>query len=209
MNFINLENKDSVAKFCNDWCKTQVLDYNIKSFFIPAGSSPIALYQLWEETKPSYLEDCDFFQIDEVITGDKNGLFKKFFKQYLPSYEEKISWITDGQNHRAEAAILGLGLNGHIAFHEPTLSPLFEFGEVDLDAQTKITLGLEDNAKGLTYGLGSFLKCKSILMIVTGSNKSDILKALLEESLDIPAKQLLSHKNFTIVCDKAAFNLAD
>lgn len=204
MNLVKLANKTDVAKYASEWCSTLVSEQSIRSFYIPAGGTPKELYHLWETEKPNFLSDLDLIQIDDVISGTKSWMFENFFKQELPSYLDQIHWIKQREPLQADAAILGLGLNGHIAFHEPELPNDFAYGEVELSEQSRLTLDLEDGTKGLSYGLGSFLKCQAIIMLVTGHAKKEVLTRLINADKSLPATGLIGHKNLTIVCDQEA-----
>lgn len=46
---------------------------------LPAGSTPIPIYKQWEKMRPEFLNSLRFQQVDEVITGNRKGLFENFF----------------------------------------------------------------------------------------------------------------------------------
>ena len=201
-----MPDQNKVACFAHEWIEREINENQAQSIFIPAGKTPIGLYQHWERNRPAYLERVKLLQIDEVITGPQKGVFKTFFRQYLPTYFKNIQWIGEQENV-ADLAILGLGKNGHIAFHEPGLPHDFTMGCVKLDQTTCKNLKAGKNAWGHTYGLGALMKCKKILMIVLGENKNKILERLLSRDPLVPAVQLLEHPGFEIVCDKSAYDL--
>jgi 6-phosphogluconolactonase/glucosamine-6-phosphate isomerase/deaminase len=65
-----------------------------------------------------------------------------------------------------------------------------------------LNLGLEHESWGLTYGLGAFLRCRSVLMMVRGEEKREILEAILRDDNLTPAAQLLRlHPQVTVLCD--------
>lgn len=204
MNLITLENKYDVAQFANRWCEEKTLETNAQAIYLPAGNTPIELYKKWEEERPEYLQHQTFIQIDDVISKPAQGIFESFFKEKLPSYQHQFNWIKDNKKMQAEVAILGLGLNGHIAFHEPHLPDNFSYGEVSLSQGTIKHLKLEKDAKGFSYGLGSFLKCQAILLIVTGKKKSHIFKKFLAADSQLPASKLKHHQDITVLCDRSA-----
>ena len=72
-------------------------------------------------------------------------MFEHFLRSTLPSFVEQIKWVSQRNFKQADAAILGLGLNGHIAFHEPELPETFSWGEVKLSEQTKKSLEMQIN----------------------------------------------------------------
>jgi glucosamine-6-phosphate deaminase len=204
MNLYPLTDKNAVAFFASEWIEREVEKNGATKIFIPAGNTPIGLYQVWEQNRPMYLDKVELFQIDEVISGPQSGMFKSFFEQYLPTYATNIRWIGEQMDY-ADVAVLGLGVNGHIAFHEPGLPEDFTMGCVKLNDITCKNLDAGENAWGHSYGLGAFLKCKKILMIVLGESKQEILAKLLAGDPEVPAARLLNHPGFEIICDNEAY----
>ncbi len=108
--------------------------------------------------------------------------------------------------------ILGLGLNGHIGFNEPANQFSQETNCVDLTEST-ITANArffasmdEVPKKAYTMGIGSIMKAKKIILIVTGEKKSDILNAAFhgEVTPHVPASILQQHPDVILVGDKEA-----
>jgi hypothetical protein len=163
----------------------------------------MSLYKVWETKKPDYLRGMDLVQIDDVLTGSQRGMFKRFFDEHLPSYLTQLRGIEMG-DRQADLAVLGLGLNGHVAFHEPGVDSGFYSGCVRLSEVTCQNLELEPGTWGISYGAQAFNACKSILMIVCGSSKREILQRLLEGESSVPASALLNHPSFTILADREA-----
>jgi len=204
MDIIQCENELDVAKFANQWCSDSIKEVDAQSLYLPAGGTPIPLYKMWEEAHPDFLNQLKLIQIDEVVTGSKTGVFKSFFEEHLPSYLKQMVWIGD-ESIQADLAILGLGPNGHVAFHEPHLSRKFKWGEVDLSDNTCERLGLEVGCRGKTYGLQSFLATKKVLLMVCGESKQEVLHSLLSFNTTLPATVLMGHADFTIVADRMAY----
>lgn len=196
--------KKEIVKFIDSWCEKNIQNLSAKSIFLPAGNTLIPLYDAWEKKVPSYLNGVELFQVDDVITGEKQYIFKSFFQQKLPSFQNQFNYI--GSTAKScELAILGLGFNGHVAFHEPGINKDFDFGKVTLTDQTCDHLEVPHKTQGLSYGVGTFLKCKKILLVISGSSKKDILKKVLAKEDNIPAAYLLGHKGLTILADMAAY----
>lgn len=116
-----------------------------------------------------------------------------------------------------ECQILGIGANGHIAFNEPG-SPLDSRTRViDLHPQT-----IADNARffdsedevprrALTQGIGTIMEAKRIVLLATGANKADAVRALVQGPVteDCPASVLQRHPNVTVIVDEAAAHKLD
>jgi len=201
------ETKD-LGRAASDWFNEKARYYRAQSAFVPAGRTPVALYEVWRRESPSYLKGMDLVQIDDVLSGTKKGIFKNFLQEHLPEYQTQIKFIEEGA-HGADLAVLGLGLNGHVAFHEPGLDESFFSGSVRLSETTCDHLGLERGTWGVTYGAGAFMRSRAILMMVSGKSKTLILERLLQGDSSIPATALVKHSDFTLLCDRDAANGLD
>ncbi|MGZ3725243.1 MAG: 6-phosphogluconolactonase [Pseudobdellovibrio sp.] len=189
----------------SSWLAEKKAEYKAKSVYLPAGETPKLIYRDWELRKPEFLNQLQLIQIDDVLDGEKKDLFKKFFHDELPSYASRIEYFTDG-GHQADLGILGLGMNGHVAFHEPGLPSNFYSGCVCLQNETLHNLQLNEGTWGKTYGARAFSSCKALLIIVKGLKKKEILQKTLIEAQNsstgkIPASSLLHHPDLTILTD--------
>ncbi len=186
------------------WLNEKQAEYKAKSIYVPAGETPKPLYKDWELRRPECLNKMKMIQIDDVLDGEKKNVFKQFFFDELPSYAPKIEYFEVGES-QADLGILGLGMNGHVAFHEPGLPANFYSGCVQLQNETLHNLGLANGTWGKTYGANAFYKCKALLIAVKGAKKRDILIRTLEGGLrmakEVPACALLSHPDLTILTD--------
>ena len=108
--------------------------------------------------------------------------------------------------------ILGIGANGHIAFNEPGSAHDSRTRVINLHEQT-----IADNARffdsadevprqALTQGIGTIMEAKNLILIATGENKADAVKALIEGPVntDSPASAIQNHPNVTVILDEAA-----
>ncbi|MBC9914416.1 glucosamine-6-phosphate deaminase [Chitinophaga varians] len=110
-----------------------------------------------------------------------------------------------------DVAILGLGMNGHIAMNEPGCVADGRAQVVALHPVTKLVgqkyftqqLELEE---GITLGLGTLLESRHIILMVSGKHKSRIVRKMLEEPAtnELPASLLLRHPSVTIFLDEDA-----
>jgi 6-phosphogluconolactonase/glucosamine-6-phosphate isomerase/deaminase len=200
MQIIKCKNQEAGAMLASRWLEDAIAATGAERIFIPAGNTPISLYQLWEATNPEYLQNKVFVQVDDIVTGEQKGRFRDFFAAHLKSYVSQVEWI-DEDDTGADIAILGLGTNGHVAFHEPQLEPGFEFGCVKLCDDTCQRLEAEEGSWGITFGIGKFLHCKRILLLVYGESKRDALTAVLQRNPAFPASALMDHPGLTIFSD--------
>ena len=202
MNIIYLKDENSIADFAYQWTEEKIAEFGATSLYIPAGKTPVQLYLLFEKLRPSWLENKKLIQVDDILDGAEKGKFNKFFAEILKGYYKNIIIPSLHQPHQADLSILGLGPNGHIAFHEPHLPDNFEYGEVKLAAQTIKDLALADDTKGITYGVKMLLDTKAILLIIVGNSKKRILQNL-KKGLKSPASLLLKHQDLTIICEES------
>lgn len=167
--------------------------------FVPAGGTPTSLYRRWTTEPTELLKSLKLLQLDEIITGPQKGEFRRFFQAELEPYLAQMEWITDC-NNVADVAILGVGINGHVAFHEPGLARNFAGGCVPLSQETRGYLGLTEATWGLTYGVATFMRAKKILVLVKGEKKHAIMKRAVAEK-NLPISWILEHPEVTVVSD--------
>lgn len=165
--------------------------------FLPAGETPRPLYRNWCERGAPFDSSAILVQVDEVISGRQKGMFREFFETELPMFKNQFEWIGNSFEN-SDIGLLGLGMNGHVAFHEPHLPKDFHSGKVKLDESTCRRLHLESNAQALTYGLGAFMKCKSVALIVRGNSKNKVLDEIRSPQSELPAARLFHCGNTRI-----------
>jgi 6-phosphogluconolactonase/glucosamine-6-phosphate isomerase/deaminase len=179
------------------WLFREIKRTRARSIFIPAGNTPLPLYARWEHSKPAVLQGIKLCPVDEVTTGPGAGVFGRFFSRARPSYAHALHPVMEELGEMPPVALLGLGLNGHVAFHEPHVKPDFKKGTVELESLTCEELGLEPPVQGLSYGIGAFRECESVAIIASGEKKRDILHRLLETDEPMPARFLMD----SFLCD--------
>lgn len=124
-------------------------------------------------------------------------------------YEEKIQELGP-----IEVQLLGLGHDGHIAFNEPDkifpdMTHCADLNERTIQANKRFFEREEDVPRqAYTMGIGTIMRAKSILLLVSGEEKADILKAVLQGDVtpEIPATILKFHPNVTVIGDQAALS---
>jgi glucosamine-6-phosphate deaminase len=188
----------------NSWCADRVKRHSAKTLYLPTGGTPIPLYQAWEKNPPAALKNLRLSQLDEVTTGPETGVFKRFFKDMLPSFSSQFmdfENVTDAP----DLVILGIGTNGHVAFHEPGYPADLFRGEVIVADQDCDAMKMPRGTKADTFGTGSFLQSKAILLLARGSSKRELMHKLFHDpKADFPAAYLREHADFTILMDEAA-----
>ncbi len=123
------------------------------------------------------------------------------------TYEQSIK-----QKGGIDVQLLGIGRNGHIGFNEPSSS---------LKSRTRVkTLTratIDDNARffgpdeyqphlSITMGIGTILESKKVVLLATGENKAEAIKATVEGPITAacPASALQFHEQVVLVIDEAA-----
>lgn len=122
-------------------------------------------------------------------------------------YEEAIR-----RSGGIDLQLLGIGVNGHIAFNEPGSSL---GSRTRVKTLTKTTR--EDNARffgsldnvpryALTMGVGTVMETKELLLVASGEAKADAIRAAVEGPLTamVPASIIQMHRKATVIVDRAA-----
>lgn len=112
----------------------------------------------------------------------------------------------------ADVQVLGVGQNGHIGFNEPgdVLYPETHLTPLTESTMKANSIYFTDRAmptEALTMGMGSIMRAKSILLLISGKSKHPALTRLLagEITTECPVTFVLLHSNVTVLCDKAAY----
>ena len=108
--------------------------------------------------------------------------------------------------------LLGMGHNGHIGFNEPCddfplITHLVDLTASTIDANKRFFASEADVPRqALTMGIGSIMKAKKILVVVSGADKADIVRRAFCGPItpQVPASILQLHPDVTLVGDSAA-----
>ena len=111
--------------------------------------------------------------------------------------------------------LLGLGHNGHIGFNEPNdefdkLTHCVDLQESTIEANKRFFASADDVPKqAYTMGIGTIMKAKKILVVVSGADKAQIVKDAFFGPVTphVPASILQFHPDVTVVADEAALSL--
>jgi glucosamine-6-phosphate isomerase len=108
-------------------------------------------------------------------------------------------------------AVIGLGLNGHVAMNEPGVSPSARshIAAIHPDTQQvgqKYFSGCQDLSRGITLGIATLLEARHIFLLVTGAHKAAIVKEVLEGNITdrIPGTLLRDHPGLNVYLDRPA-----
>lgn len=197
---------------------------------LATGSTPIRTYEKLVEMYEA--GDLDFsqvttFNLDEYegLTPDNIQSYHYFMNHHLfskvnlpaenthfpkgdPSYDEEIR-----QAGGIDLQILGLGVNGHIAFMEPK-DALNDFtGRVSLTPQTIqvnsrfFEEGEEVPSRAYSMGMGSIMRTKEIILMANGEKKADAIGKMVNNptiSTWLPVSFIRLHPHASLILDEAA-----
>lgn len=108
--------------------------------------------------------------------------------------------------------LLGLGHNGHIGFNEPAdhfpaVTHCVDLTESTIEANKRFFASEADVPRqAYTMGIQNIMSARRILVIVSGADKAEILKKVVNGPItpQVPASVLQLHGDVTIVADEAA-----
>ena len=150
----------------------------------------------------------DHINIDKNNTNVPDGMepdAKKAGEDY-----EKIIESYGG----IDLQLLGLGNNGHIGFNEPAdefvdKTHVVDLTESTIEANKRFFKSASDVPRqAYTMGIGSIMRAKCVLMLVSGSGKADIVKEAFRGSVTprVPASILQLHNDFILIGDSEALS---
>jgi glucosamine-6-phosphate deaminase len=110
--------------------------------------------------------------------------------------------------------LLGLGLNGHIGFNEPSdvfpkETHLVDLEESTIEANSRFFADIKDVPRqAITMGIQNIMHAKKIVLCVSGKAKAGILKEVLfgEITPKVPGSILQLHPDLTVVADEDALS---
>lgn len=201
---------------------------------LATGSTPIPLYEaLSERVRSGEISMARFqspFAIDEYVVDDRDHpcANRAFFARYwaaipttgpvhqfdptAPDLPTEAARFAEGLKDAGglDVVILGIGINGHLAFNEPGTGRERATRLAELTVQTRASAALFFGdavpTHGLTLGLGEILAARRVLLLANGEKKAEIVARALEGpvSSTCPASFLQEHPDCSVVLDTAA-----
>ncbi|WP_129738363.1 glucosamine-6-phosphate deaminase [Massilimicrobiota timonensis] len=201
------------------------------------GSTPLGVYRYfidnYQAQKVSFRQ-VKAFNLDEYVglTPSHPRSFASAMKNELFSHIDilpeninaldgsKEDMIQECQRYESlidanpiDIQILGIGMDGHIAYSEPG-SPLDGACHVvDLhqeSIESSLDYGfdhIEDvPTQGVTQGIGTIMKAKQLIMMAKGEKKADLVKRMIygEVTPDFPSSIIQRHPNVIVCLDRSA-----
>ena len=111
--------------------------------------------------------------------------------------------------------LLGLGVNGHIGFNEPSRyfakgTHQVELTDITIQANKRFFKSADDvPKKAYTMGIYDIIQAERVLMVASGRDKAQAVKRSFFGPItpEVPASILQFHKDFTLVADEEALSL--
>jgi len=191
------------------------------------------LVQMHREEKLDF-SLCRTFNLDEYIglSPDHPGSYRYYMDHHLFNHiniDHRNTFLPDGTAPDLKAAcrryeetilefggidlqLLGIGADGHIGFNEPLSALRSRTREKALTPSTIAVNSTlfrrpeEMPTRALTMGVGTILDASNIILLVTGSTKSDILAKAVEGPITamVSASALQLHPHCQVVVDEHA-----
>ena len=110
--------------------------------------------------------------------------------------------------------LLGIGHDGHIGFNEPgsffdSDTHCVDLTEMTIEANKRFFASADDVPRqAYTMGIGTIMRARKLLMIISGEDKADITAAALcgEVTPQVPASIIQFHPDVTVIADPAALS---
>jgi glucosamine-6-phosphate deaminase len=203
---------------------------------LPAGRTPVATYA--ELCRLHSAGEADFSQATAFILDEFVGLgashigsFRRFVGDHFlsrvnldPRRIHSLDGLADPdvECERYDKAIaaqgglhlllLGIGVNGHVAFNEPAAALSAHTHRVTLLESTRLEnaapFGAPDRVPGeaLTIGMGTILRAGTVALIATGERKAKAVAGMLHGPVTtrLPASFLQLRHRVEIYLDRAA-----
>ena len=204
---------------------------------LAAGNTPIGVYRnLVDLNRSSQIDfsGVEFFSLDEFL-GLPSGSamsYEAFFQQQLFRHvnaDPAHTHLLNGGPHKdvvsycdsyerlihdrggIDVQLLGIGINGHLAFNEPTSSFTSRTRKCLLSIETREHLSRTFNERempewAITMGLGTIAEARTLLMLAFGKEKAKAIAQAIEGQLTtaIPASSIQSHPNAVVILDPEA-----
>ncbi len=207
---------------------------------LPTGSTPIAMYD--EAAAACARGEVSFrdvvtFNLDEYVglPPENPNSYHYFMNEHFHSRVDILpenAHVPDGMADDIEAEceryektleeqgpmdimFLGMGLNGHLGFNEPSARIPEKTQTVDLtrttiSANARFFHSIEEvPTKAVTMGIGSIFSAKRLVCMANGKAKADIVAQVVKGEITpmIPASLLRIHPDATLVLDEEAASM--
>jgi glucosamine-6-phosphate deaminase len=200
---------------------------------LPAGRTPLPVYARWTQRQaPSAMElgELRIFGLDELaVAPGQRGPFRlqleeqvavplRLRSEQLHTFpvEDKDPAGFDTELQAAgglDLVLLGIGVNGHLAFNEPAASLQAKAHRVTLSAESRAASAWlfpggpgEVPQEALTLGMASLLQAREVWLLAVGKEKAAAVARMLRGPVtpECPASFLQLHSRCTVWADAEA-----
>ncbi|WP_031542388.1 glucosamine-6-phosphate deaminase [Mesoplasma photuris] len=204
---------------------------------LATGSSPITTYENLIKLNKS--GKVDFSNVTSFNLDEYKGLEPTHNQSYRYFMNEKLfdhininkenTFVPSGINTEnpgkydediknaggIDLQLLGLGINGHVGFNEPgtsfdSMTSVVKLTDSTIEANSRMFEKKSDvPTEAVSMGLKSIMLAKEIVLIATGLNKAEAVKALIEGEIttEWPCSILQKHDHVTVIIDEEAASL--
>lgn len=232
MKIINTKDYGEMSRKAANIISAQIILHPHSVLGLATGSSPIGTYEQLVEWYNK--GDIDFSGITTINLDEYYGLDganKQSYRYFMNHYLFSRVNINMGQTHLPngktmdidaeckrydklisslggiDLQLLGIGLNGHIGFNEPSgafeqTTHCVELKQSTIQANLKFFQNIDEVPKrAITMGIKSIMQAKKIILIVNGTEKKEILHKALYGPVTpaVPASILQMHPDLTVV----------
>ncbi|NND16658.1 MAG: galactosamine-6-phosphate isomerase [Eudoraea sp.] len=233
MKIIDCSDYDEMSHLASNSVLAELKNNTDQLFCTATGSSPIGLYK---NLALAYQDNAQYFQAVRILMLDEwHGLpagdpasCDSYIKEHVlgplsipseryfsfrnnapePEKECERMEAIISQQGPIDICILGIGMNGHLGFNEPSTELTPGCHVATLSADSKEHAMISGSASkpefGLTLGIKAILDSKKIILLLTGPSKKEVIKDLLAKkiSTQLPASLLWHHSNVECYVDQ-------
>ncbi len=209
----------------------KILDRNV-NMVLATGHTMIEFLDELSKIKDIDWKKINFFHLDEYkgLTPDSPYSFGYFLnfnlfsKIDIPKENIHLVSMIGIENYMdilrekggADITMLGIGMDGHLAFNEPPKYSDFdsvmrevELTESTIEANECDYPQIKENPFAFTMGMADIMASKKLFFLANKAKKAEIIKKALKGSIteDVPASILQKHPNVEVILDEEAASL--
>ncbi|NJN27404.1 MAG: galactosamine-6-phosphate isomerase [Cyclobacteriaceae bacterium] len=235
MQIVFCENTEDISLAATNIILGQLLTKKNSLLCLATGQSPTGTYHMLTReytADPGLFDQLRIIKLDEWgnVAMDHPMMCESYLQKHVigPLHidsDRYLSFNSMAQNPDAECdrmqhlleeqgsidlCVLGLGRNGHLALNEPARSLKAGCHVAKLATSTlqhDMIAGMEQKPTyGFTLGMVDIMKSKKIILLISGSQKAKITRALFNRriSTNLPASMLWLHPNVICLADRQA-----
>ncbi len=232
-NLIVTNSYDEMSNAAYKELKNEILS-GANKIGLATGSTPIGLYRNIVDdyiNGNNVYSSLSYYNLDEYhgLEASHPQSYSYFMKQHLFNHINATkTHIPDGacdieksireyqdilDSIQIDVQVLGIGVNGHIGFNEPSTPFDIKTNYVKLKNNTReANKRFFDNdidavpKNAITMGISDIMKAKKIIILANGESKATAIYNMIYGEIDPlnPASVLQNHPNVTVVIDRNA-----